>query len=319
MGQMVLRDNSGIDTKDRDVRTAFPAIFNLRRSVQVSEDYQFYKSEEVIKLMQAAGLRLVEVGQERLGWSQRRQPHTQIHIMRFMSPDIAVRDFGVGDSRPEIVVMNSHDGRCTFRAMAGVFRLVCSNGMIVADQNLGGVIRRHYGEANAFDKVREILADMPRAVEAVSRRIADWSSLSLTAKQQVSLARLLMTAKLPSGGARAPEWLKPEQVLEARRDMERPAADGRRDLWTTFNVLQESLTNTVVRREEGEGRGRAIQPIQSAVGNTGFNVTLWATAEAYYAETVASLTKRERSSFETIRAERAEKAGATRRKLKIAA
>lgn len=315
MGTTVLRNNAGIDITDKAIRKGFPAIFNTRRSVQVSEDYQFYRSEEVINVMQASGLRLVEIGQERAVWSQKRQPHTQIHTMRFMSPDIALRDFGVGDSRPEIAIMNSHDGRCTFKAMAGVFRLICSNGMIVADQHFGSVVRRHYGEVNAFEKVREILSDMPRVVKQVSERIADWSALPLTTKQQVALATALMAAPVPSGGKRAPLWLQPEQVLEARRDLERPASDGRRDLWTTFNVLQESLTNATIRMEPRDGaRARAIQPIRSVVGANGYNQTIWATAEAYFSDAVEGLSKKEREAFEATRAERRKAASRPLRK-----
>jgi hypothetical protein len=311
MASTALRNNSGIDITDKELRKTFPAIFNTRRSVQVSEDYQFYNSLQVIELMQAAGLRLVEVSQERMGWSKKRQPHTQIHTMRFMQPELALRDFGVGDSRPEVVCMNSHDGRCVFRAMAGVFRLICSNGMIVADQQFGSVIRRHYGEANAFAKVKEIVADMPRVVEKVSQRIADWSALDLAPDAQLALARLCMKER------KAPEWLLPEQVLEHRRQLEAPSADGSRDLWTTFNVLQESLTNATVHRLNGEGRARAIQPVGGTVGNVGLNQALWATADTFFDKVVEGLSAKEREQFEAIRAERGKKAGGIRRKLKV--
>jgi hypothetical protein len=86
--------------------------------------------------------------------------------------------------------------------------------------------------------------------------------------------------------------------------MEEPGSDGRRDFWTTFNVLQEGLTNSTIHRLEGPGRGRAIQPIRSVVGSTGYNQTLWATAEAFFNEAVAGLTKKERAAFEALRAER---------------
>lgn len=318
MATTTLRNNAGIDVKDKELRKAFPAIFNTRRSTSVSEDYQFYRSEEIIDLMQDAGLRLVEVGQENCRWSKKRQPHTQIHTMRFMSPDIALRDFGVGDSRPEVVVMNSHDGRRTFRAMAGVFRLVCSNGMIVSDQQFGSVVRRHFGEANAFAKVKEIVADMPRVVEQVSQRIADWSSLDLSKDAQIALARMMMRQKTPNGATRAPEWLQPEQVLEHRRQLEAPRADGVRDLWTTFNVLQESLTNATVARIGGEGRARAIQPMNGVVDNTGYNQAIWAHADAFFNETVEGLNKKDRASFDALRAERsAAAAKPLRRKLKV--
>jgi len=304
MATLKLRDNNGIKL-DAALKSEFPAIFNKRRSTNVSEEYQMYNSAEVVDLMLKAGLSLVEVGQEKLGWSTKRQPHTQVHTMRFMSPEFARKDFGVGDSHPEIVVMNSHDGRCVFRAMAGVFRLVCSNGMVVADQNFGIVRRRHFGEANAFAKVKEIIADMPRVVAEVSGRIEDWSAVRLSTAEQIELARLSMAEKVPTGSVRAPDWLLPEQVLEARRDGEHTAGDGTRDLWTTFNVLQESLTNARIPRLAGEGRARTIQPVTDVVGNTGYNQKLWATAEAYFNAKLETLAEEERAAIDAARAARA--------------
>ncbi len=309
MPTIKIRNNSGLDIKDKEFRKEFPAIFsNRRHSTMVSEDYQMYRSDQIIDIMAEHGLKLVEVSQERAVWSKVRQPHTAIHTMRFQAEGTNFKEFGVGDSFPEIAIINSHDGRRQFRAMAGVFRLVCANGMIVADSNFGSVSRRHYGAANAFDKVKEIIAELPKTVNQISQRIADWSALDMTPDAQLALARMMMRERLPCGGMRAPDWLLPEQVLEHRRPLEAPKSDGSRDLWTTFNVLQESLTNAKIDRLAGEGRARSISPINGAVDNTGYNSKLWATAEAYYAEQSAALEGGERDAFEKVRAARGRKA-----------
>lgn len=281
-----IRDNNGLSI-DADLRKRFPAIFNTRRSVNVSEDYQLYRSDQVIDIMHDRGLKLVEVGQERVSWSRKRHPHTQIHIMRFRDPRFGRKGFGVGDSWPEIVVKNSHDGRCLFSATAGVFRLVCSNGMVIPDVTLGAVSRRHYGEANAFEKVREIIAELPKAVKRVSDIIVSWDELTLSERQQIAMAKKLMEIKMPSGYTRCPDWLKPQALLEHRRDADAPAKDGTRSAWLTFNVLQEALTNSTISHQPAEGRARSIRPINGVVDNIGMNSRLWTTAEAY----VNGLTK----------------------------
>lgn len=279
-----LRDDAGIKISP-ELKKAFPAIFNTRRSVNVSEDYQLYRSDQMIDIMAEKGLVLVEVGQERIGWSRKRQPHTQIHTMRFRDERFSRAKFTkVGDCIPELLIKNSHDGRCLFNASAGVYRLVCSNGMVVPDMRLGNLVRRHFGEANAFAKVREILADMPKAVARVSQVIDHWEAIRLTEKEQVAMARELMKVKMPSGSIRGPEWLKPEALLEHRRDADAAKRDGSRSLWLTFNVLQEALTNaTVTDIREGQ-RPRSIRPITGVVDNIGMNQRLWSTADAYAAK-----------------------------------
>jgi hypothetical protein len=276
-----LRNNSGLKI-DADLRRAFPAIFNTRRSVNVSEDYKLYRSDKIIDIMADNGMVLVEVGQERIGWSRVRQPHTQIHTMRFRDPRFLDRKHvGVGDSIPELLIKNSHDGRCLFSAMAALYRLVCSNGLVVPSVSLGAIKRRHYGEANDFEKAREILAEMPQAVAQVSGIITSWEELTLTDRQQIAFAKRMMEVKMPSGARRAPEWMKPQQLLEHRRDSDAPARDGTRSLWKTFNVLQEALTNATINQPSPEGRARSIRPITGVVDNVGMNARLWTTAEAY--------------------------------------
>jgi hypothetical protein len=268
---------------DSALRSAFPAIFNTRRSVNVSEDYKLYRSDKIIDIMAENGMKLVEVGQERIGWSRTRQPHTQIHTMRFRDPRFMNRKLvGVGDSVPELLIKNSHDGRCLFSACAALYRLVCLNGLVVPSVALGAVRRRHYGEANDFSKAQEILAEMPKAVAKVSSLIKTWEEMTLTEKQQVKLAKELMNVKSPSGAVRAPEWVKPKMLLEPRRTSDAPARDGTRSLWKTFNVLQEALTNAVIREPSVDGnRARSIRPITGVVDNVGLNARLWTTAEAY--------------------------------------
>jgi hypothetical protein len=285
----VWRDNKGLSTSP-ELRKAFPAIFNTRRSVNVSEDYKLYRSDKIIEIMQAEGLQLVEVSQERMGWSRKRHPHTQIHSMRFRDPRFDRKSLkAVGDSIPEILIKNSHDGRCLFQAMAAVFRLACLNGLVVPDMSLGSISRRHYGEANDFEKVREIITELPKAVSLLSDRISRWEEVMLNPRQQEALAKQLMGVKLPSGSSRARDWLTPALVLEHHRDADAPESNGTRSLWKTFNVLQEALTNSVIDHNVEGQRRRSIRPITGVVDNIGTNQRLWSAADAY----LASIPKRQ--------------------------
>jgi hypothetical protein len=277
------RQNEGIEVTPA-LRKAFPAVFNTRRSVNVSEDYKLYRSDKIIDIMQNEGLLLVEVSQERIGWSKKRHAHTQIHSMRFRDPRFTRKALkAVGDCVPEILIKNSHDGRCLFQAMAAVFRLACLNGLVLPDVSLGAVRRRHYGEANDFAKVQEIIAELPKAVSLISDRIANWEAVLLNERQQAALAKLMMDVKMPSGSRRGRDWMTPDMILEHRRDADAPEASGRRSLWRTFNVLQENLTNSTIDHNQEGQRRLSIRPIRGIVDNIGTNQRLWATADAYLA------------------------------------
>lgn len=268
---MVLRDNSGLKVDD-SLRREFPAVFNHKPAKTLSDKYELYRSDEIIERMAERNMKLVEISQQ---MSRARDPRTQMHSLRFQPLDTPPQ-FGVNDSVPEVGILNSHNGRNKFSAFAGIFRMICSNGLVVADMNLGTVVRRHFGKNNTFDKVAAIVDDLPAAVIKINGLILDWSALSLDEQEQVQLAKQLIDAR------GAPDWLKdkPELVLEARRPEEQPK-DGERDLWTTFNVLQENLTNQTVQGNPDDSRV-SLRPIRGAFRNYDANRVLWTTAEAYY-------------------------------------
>lgn len=52
----------------------------------------------------------------------------QKHLIRFRHPELVI-----GDEAIEAVLINSHDRSCAYQFLTGVFRFICSNGMIVGD------------------------------------------------------------------------------------------------------------------------------------------------------------------------------------------
>jgi hypothetical protein len=285
---MLLRNNNGI-TIDSEVRKEFPALFNHKPAQHCSDKYQLYRSDELIDLMGEKGMKLVEIGQQA---ARQRDPRTQLHTMRFQPIDVPPV-FGVNDSAPEIVIMNGHDGRNRFKALAGIFRFICSNGMVVSDMELGKVVVRHFGTNNTFDKVSAIVGDMPDAINKMHGKILDWSALTLNEHEQTLLAMELIKAR------QAPDWVTSDHVLEARRDDEQPV-DGQRTLWTTFNVLQENLTNAEVNGKEGDRR-TSLRPLQGAWRNVQANEALWTAAETYYHVKVDGLNEEERELLRKAR------------------
>jgi hypothetical protein len=285
---MLLRNNNGI-TIDSEVRKEFPALFNHKPAQHCSDKYQLYRSDELIDLMGEKGMKLVEIGQQA---ARQRDPRTQLHTMRFQPIDVPPV-FGVNDSAPEIVIMNGHDGRNRFKALAGIFRFICSNGMVVSDMELGKVVVRHFGTNNTFDKVSAIVGDMPDAINKMHGKILDWSALTLNEHEQTLLAMELIKAR------QAPDWVTSDHVLAARRDDEQPV-DGQRTLWTTFNVLQENLTNAEVNGKEGDRR-TSLRPLQGAWRNVQANEALWTAAETYYHVKVDGLNEEERELLRKAR------------------
>lgn len=253
----------------------FPAIM-AERPMGMSEGYQFMPSHKIAEiLIDRFNLGLVGVSQQ---FSRQRDPRGQEHVMRFRLPK-SMDLVRVGDSKPELVIMNSHNGRSTLRAYAGVFRLVCSNGMVVADRSFGKINLRHFGTENNFDAFSKVLDGMAANFRQIDDRMHSLDDTMMTPGQQVGLARAMMAAR------GVPAWVEPDMVLKARRQIEQPLADGTRSIWKTYNVLQESLAEARdVHFERAGSRSRSLRSLTGARSQVLVNERMWQAMEEFVAK-----------------------------------
>ena len=265
------------------LRQQYPAVMAQGYASNLSPDYQFQSTyDAAVKLQDRFGLRLVYASQQ---WSKRRDPNFQEHVLRFQFPDVGpIQLRNVGDSHPELVLANSHNGRSAIKFYAGIFRLACSNGMVVADADFGKVKIRHFGN-DALGKFSNLIDDTARRMAVLDARIKKMQELVLRPLDQFALARLMMAAR------KAPGWLLPEMVLEARRPEDEKTDDGHRSLWTTFNVLQENLSNHDIRFEQEGRRPGFMRPITGSMRDLALNEGLWLKLEEFIGERFPDISR----------------------------
>lgn len=251
----------------------YPAVMAQSYDQKLSAEYQFLSTFEVAtQLQDRFGLRLVYASQQK---SSRRDPNFQEHVLRFQFPDTGpVQLKNVGDSHPELVLANSHNGRSAIKFYAGIFRLVCSNGMVVADQDFGRIRVRHFGN-EALGKFKALMDDTSRRMAVLDARIKKMQGLILKPGEQATLARMMMEARS------APGWLEPAMVLEARRPQDEGTSEGNRSMWTTFNVLQENLSNQHLEFRPEGGRPGFMRPISGSMRDLKLNEGLWLKLEEF--------------------------------------
>lgn len=250
----------------------YPAVM-AEAPTGMSDGYQFMPSFKIAEnLIEKFGMGLVSVGQQ---YSRARDPRGQEHFMRFRLPS-AINLAKVGDSVPELVIMNSHNGRSTLRAHAGVFRLICANGMVVSDQSFGKISLRHFGIENSFEAFGSVLDDLSNNFTRMDARMGELDEFMLTPGQQIRMARELMDAR------GVPDWVEPFMVLNGRRAIEMPNPDGMRSIWKTYNVLQESLAEARdIQFERAGARARSLRPLTGARAQVLVNERIWGAMEAF--------------------------------------
>ena len=87
-----------------------------------SEKYSHLSTAELIRILEALGFHPSKVYETNTRKADKRG--YQKHMVRFRKEGAVT----VGDSLPEIVAINSHDGTCGLQLWAGIFRLICKIG-----------------------------------------------------------------------------------------------------------------------------------------------------------------------------------------------
>jgi len=129
-----------------------------------SDKYQVIKTGDLVKSLESKGYEVTK-----LEWAGVRNPDKigfQKHLIRLTHPDLSALSDGL---RPELVIINSYDGKCSFNVMLGVFRFICSNGLIVGDTYKHERIR-HVGK-NTPEQVLQALESVAGQLPQVTADI----------------------------------------------------------------------------------------------------------------------------------------------------
>jgi hypothetical protein len=178
------------------------------------------------------------------------------------------------DEVPELVLVNSHDKSSAYKLFSGVFRMVCENGMILQSSDFGSFSIRHSGSRDLYDQIMRATGTIMDSVPTIMGRIADWKEIILPRPTQIEMARQAFDLK-PIAGA------NPAHLLTARRDEDLTDQDGNRDLWRTFQVLQESTIRGGIAGRNANGRKVSTRPIKSVTADLNLNRRLWEIAETF--------------------------------------
>jgi hypothetical protein len=267
---------SGIQSRDPltldQIRETAPSVFAEGRHQSRSDRYTYIPTSQIVEHLMGADYGVFAVNQggsrddEKRGYTK--------HMLRFRPLSQVLQ---VGGTHNEIVLLNSHDGTSAYRLMAGVFRLVCSNGLIVADSLVSDIRIKHSG--NILEEVARGVDDMKDQLPRIGDRVQRFQAIEMGRPEQEAFAEAALTVKY---NGEAPP-ITAGQLLSVRRQDDRPAT-----LWNTLNTVQE---NTIrggnhYRRETRDETGRltrvqrrTTQPVNSVDGQTSLNRALWTLAE----------------------------------------
>ena len=252
-----------------------PSAIAVAQHSSRSDRYTYIPTSEVIKGMERAGFLPFAATQSRCRDAERRD-FTK-HMIRFRQMSDIQRAAIVGELVPEIVLVNAHDGSAAYSLMAGLWRFVCGNGMMVSDSTLASVHIKHTGDivGQVIEGSLVIAGQSQKALEQVN----DWKRLQLTSGEQTAFAEAAHTVRFGNSEGETHTPITAAQLLHLRRH-----EDNGNDLWRTFNRVQENVIRgglSAVARDENGRRLRRVstRQVKGIDQDVKLNRALWQLAE----------------------------------------
>lgn len=198
------------------------------------------------------------------------------HMIALQNPDIKIMRNGEVDAYPRIILTNSHDGFNSFKFMLGLFRVVCSNGLVVCDNEMVNMSIRHINYT--FDELRRIVATAIEEVPNIVNTMNQMRLTELSEDNKMELAKEMF--KIRKG---YDEKDRVEVDNETLKDILTPvrSEDNSNDLWTVFNICQEKMIKGGFFTTTKNNKTRKQRGITSIKKDMEYNQKLWTAASKY--------------------------------------
>jgi hypothetical protein len=258
-------DDCGLTLDDLQERV--PAIFASGPHDRLSEKYTFVPTARVLHGLISAGFVAVDARQASTRSSS---PVHARHIIRLRRrfETVALRD-----AVPEIVFLNSHDGTSAYQLRLGIYRAMCTNGLIVSSGAFPALCVAHRGDI--VDAIVAGALEASERFDALAARVEVMEARVLLPDEQLQLAAQALEIRYPANSAGG---IVPSTLLRCRR-----TNDSRADLWTVFNRVQENLLSGGLVCRAASGRLSRTRRLTSIRENVRANCRLWNLAESVLA------------------------------------
>ncbi len=223
---------------DKDLEYLCPVAFkstmtqNEIETLGLSKHYSFVPTMRVVNDLRNLGYDVVDAKQVKA--RKKSTNGYQKHMITLEHPKYKVEG---SEEYPQILLTNSHDGGNAFTLSAGIFRLVCSNGLVIKTEDYGSARLVHKGYS--FEAVQKLVEQFEETMSELLTKITAMKKVELTKEQQIEFAKkaalLRFTAKSYNEDNIA-DVVSIDDLLNV--DRKEDAGDG---LYEVFNRVQESL------------------------------------------------------------------------------
>lgn len=248
------------------IKKLAPSAFSKSADPSVSESYGFISTATMIEALMDAKFVPVDAKQNRAkgdaGMFTR-------HMVTFRRAGDLRRIQKVGDAIPQIMLMNAHNRQSAFHIYAGAYRMVCSNGMVIANGELGHAKVRH-----SLEGAQQAVQIANSLIESADGAFAAIETMQKT-KTDEKLALKYASDALKLAFPDSATIIDPNLLLTPRRK-----EDDTKTIWNMFNVVQENVMRGGLEGKSATGRTTKTRGITRIFREVETNKALWENAVA---------------------------------------
>jgi len=256
---------------DEDIKYLCPVAFKDKMTkaeinrLGLSKHYSFVPTMNVVNDLRALGYEVVDAKQ--VSARKKSTKGYQKHMLTLEHPKYKVEG---SKEYPQILLTNSHDGGNAFTLSAGIFRLICSNGLVIKTEDYGSARLVHKGYS--FEAVQTLVKEFEITVAEVLDKITAMKKVQLTKDQQIEFAKQAALLRFKSKSYNEDNIEKVVNIddllnIERKED----AGNG---LYEVFNRVQESLINGKYTYLGTKDKPRKARPIKNFKQNIEVNKKL---------------------------------------------
>lgn len=244
-----------------DLATAFDRLPSLANETQAhpsrSAEYSVISTADVLRRMVAENFEIVQATEARV-----RLPGNigfQKHLVRLRHPLAAETATGA----PDVLLINSHNGRSAFKLFTGWIEFACANGLIIGSFDSGYSVR-HTGDVAS------------KVITAAYRVIGDAEKTKAEIAEMRATTLPLDAIEAFETRAHALRFGDSERVpvSPAAMGLVRRAADANSSLWSVYNRIQENVIRGGMRGRVVGSNGRMRRATVRAVTSIDKDVSL---------------------------------------------
>jgi hypothetical protein len=234
--------------------------------VGVSRKYTFVPTARIVAGLRDEDWVPVDVEEQRIRTETRRG--FQKHLIRFRR---AEQMETLDEWNVELVLINSHDAGCAYQLHAGIYRRICSNGLVLGEGSFQTLRFRHAGldPDEVVQASFRLMEFMPRVGEKIHR----FREFQVDARESMALVERALVFRY---GALELAPVDPDMLLKARR----PEDEGT-DLWRVLNRVTENLTRGGLSdgHRDQRGRLRSVRPLRGIDSKVTVSKVVWELAD----------------------------------------